>query len=196
MALHSKSPPTAAARPSPSRPDALDPPSVAAARILLGELGAPQRLLRHVELVGEAADLLLAGLGRLGIPLHAEFVRIGVVLHDAGKVLHPAELEAGGSEHEPAGQLLLSEKGVSPALARVCVSHARWVQMQVTFEELLVALADKLWKGARHAELERRVVDRVAATRAMGFWDVFVDLDTLFEEVAAGGADKLQRSRM
>ena len=184
-----------ASRLSPSRPDAMAPPSVAAARILLSELGAPPRLLRHVELVGEAADLLLAGLERLGVPLHAEFVGVGVVLHDAGKVLHPAELDAGGSEHEPAGQLLLVERGVSPALARVCVSHARWAQMQVTFEELLVALADKLWKGARHAELERRVVDHVAATRAVDFWDVFVDLDTLFEDVAAGAADRLQRSR-
>jgi len=67
--------------------------------------------------------------------------------------------------------------------------------MEVSLEELLVALADKLWKGVRHAELERRVIDGVAGRLGSGFWDVFLELDTTLEEIAAGGAERLERSR-
>jgi HD domain-containing protein len=173
----------------------LTPPSIAAARALLVELGASRRLLRHVELVGEAAELLLAKLAALGVDLRADFVRIGVVLHDAGKVLHPAELDGAGGQHEPAGEALLIKHGVSADLARICLSHARWRDMPLSSEELVVALADKQWKGVRNVELEERVVDCVAALLCQDRWSLFVELDTLFEEIAADGANRLERSR-
>ena len=40
-----------------------------------------------------------------------------------------------------------------------------------------------------------RVIDGVAGKLRVGFWDVFVELDTAFEEIAAGGAERLERSR-
>jgi hypothetical protein len=130
------------------------------------------------------------------VPFDAQFVRLGVAIHDAGKILHPAELDGAGAEHEPDGERLLLEHGVDPRLARCCMSHARWSTMDCSLEELLVALADKLWKGARHEELERRVIDAVAGKLGKGVWDVFVELDTAFEEIAAGGAERLERSRL
>jgi len=165
------------------------------ARELLVTLGAPARLLRHVELVGEAADLILSKLAELQVPVRADLVRAGVILHDAGKIMHPAELDEAGSQHEPAGERLLLERGVAPELARICVSHAQWANMSVSFEELLVALADKLWKGVRKPELEERVVDAVAAVLRTDRWNLFVTLDSLFEEVAADGTTRLERSR-
>jgi len=36
-------------------------------------------------------------------------------------------------------------------------THARWRHMHVSLEELIVALADKLWKGVRDSELEEGV---------------------------------------
>jgi hypothetical protein len=104
-----------------------------------------------------------------------------VILHDAGKILHPAELDGGGNAHEPAGERRLVEQGVSVERARICISHARWAEMLVTPEELLVAPADKLWKGVRNAVLEERVVDRVVASLHRDRWATFVELDTLFE---------------
>ncbi|MCA9621543.1 MAG: HD domain-containing protein [Myxococcales bacterium] len=165
------------------------------ARALLTELGASPRLLRHVELVGEAADALLTALGERRVPIDDAFVRVGVILHDAGKVLHPRELDAAGGAHEPAGQALLLEHGVSPALARVCLSHARWHELEVSLEELTIALADKLWKGVRAVALEERFIDAVAAALGADRWDVFVALDTSFELIAAGGDARLARSR-
>lgn len=68
--------------------------------------------------------------------------------------------------------------------------------MDVSLEELLVALADKLWKGVRNAELEQRVIEAVATALHKDRWHLFVELDTWFEEVAAGGTDRLQRSKV
>jgi len=164
------------------------------ARALLRRLGAPARLARHVELVGEAADALVAGLVTLRIPHDAQLVRLGVVFHDAGKIAHPAELSAPGKLHEPAGERMLLEAGVAPEVARCCLSHGRWDEMDVSFDELLVALADNLWKGKRNEPLERRVVEGAALLRGVPFWDLFVPMDSLFESIAAGGEDRLARS--
>ena len=68
--------------------------------------------------------------------------------------------------------------------------------MQVSLEELVVALADKLWKGVRKADLEERVADAVASALGGDRWDLFVELDTLFEEIASEGALRLERSRV
>jgi hypothetical protein len=165
------------------------------AEALLRRLGAPPRLLTHARLVGEAADAILTHLRMLGVPVDAAFVRLGVLFHDAGKILHPAELDGPGSRHEPDGEQLLLQHGVEAGIARCCRSHARWAEMEVSFEELLVALADKLWKGVRNPELERRVVEGAAERIGKAFWEVFEDLDTAFEEIAADGAERLERSR-
>lgn len=171
------------------------PGSVSEARELLGSLGASWRLLVHTDLVGEAAEEMLAKLRSLGVQLDVDFVRIGIVLHDAGKILHATELTGAGNLHEEAGETLLLKHGVAPSLARVCRSHARWGTMEVSFEELMVALADTLWKGVRSYELERRVVDHVASLGTANRWDLFIDLDTLFEKIAADGPRRLERSR-
>ena len=165
------------------------------ARSLLAPLGAPPHLLLHVELVGEAADLLIALFQKHGVPVDDDFVRAGVVLHDAGKIEHPQELFGPGSEHEPGGERLLLAAGVAPALARVCLSHARWREMSVTLEELVIALADKLWKGVRAPDLEERVVAEAAARLGRARWDLFVPFDSCFEDIAEHGHERLERSR-
>lgn len=119
-----------------------------------------------------------------------------MVLHDAGKAIHTAELSGPGSEHEPTGEKVLLERGVPATLARVCRSHAQWATLETSLEELVVALADKLWKGARVPALEGRVIDAAATLARRDRWDLFVPLDAVFEEVAGGGEDRLSRSRV
>lgn len=162
---------------------------------LLKGLGAPERLLVHVRLVAEAADQLVKAYTELGIHFDAQLIELGVAVHDAGKIQHPGELDGPGARHEPAGQALLLAHGVQAEVARCCVSHAAWQADGVCFEERSVALADKLWKGKREQALELRVVDDAAAVLCIDRWDVFTRLDSVFEEIAAGGADRLRRSR-
>ncbi len=161
---------------------------------LLRIIGAPPRLLRHGELVCEAAELLIAGLQKLRVPIHADFIRVGAALHDAGKTVRPEELERPGSAHEPAGEALLLHHGATADIARVCRSHAQWREMDVTLDELLVALSDKLWKGVRNGALEELVVERVAAVTKKERWEAFTALDALFENVAADADGRLERS--
>ena len=179
----------------PTVPRPMFPASPADARSLLANLGAPEHLLRHVELVGEAADLLITCFGENRVSLDDGFVRVGVVLHDAGKIEHPQELAGPGDDHEPAGERMLLAAGVTPAVARVCLSHARWRAMAVELEDLVIALADKLWKGVRAPELEERVLREATVRSGRAFWDLFVPFDSCFEKIAEGGHARLERSR-
>ena len=163
---------------------------------LLAELGAPGRLLLHVRLVGEAAELLIEAYSDLGLAFDARLIRLGVAVHDAGKITWPGELEGPGSMHEPAGETLLLSHGAQPDVARCCVTHAKWEGEDVSFEERSVALADKLWKGKRDESLELAVIDDVAAKLRLGRWDVFTRLDGVFEEIAFDGPGRLERSRV
>src|ERR1700722_1666317 len=118
---------------------------------LLSVLGAPDRLVRHAELVDEAAGRILSEFQRLGVSCDARVVRFGAVLHDAGKIRHSRELSEPGSLHEQAGEALLLAHGVQPEIARCCSSHAAWDLPGVSLEERTVSLADKLWKGKGEA---------------------------------------------
>ena len=162
---------------------------------LLESLGAPKHLLTHLQLVGEAADELIAAYDALGIACDATLVALGVAVHDAGKILHPSELHAPGSLHEAAGESLLLAHGVQPSVARCCATHAEWQRQDLSFEERSVALADKLWKGKREPALELLVVDEAARRLGRDRWDVFPQLDAAFESIASRGDDRLRRSR-
>jgi len=161
---------------------------------LLKKLNAPEHLLTHLALVSEAADLILEKCDELNVPIDSELVEIGVAIHDTGKIVHTHEMTGPGSDHEPEGERILLEQGVSPKLARCCMSHARWQEMECSLEELLVALSDKLWKGKRVESLELIVVDRIASLLGKDRWDVFPELDSKFEQIAAGGDERLHRS--
>jgi hypothetical protein len=162
---------------------------------LLRKLGATERLLRHLQLVGEAADILIEECTALGVRFDPTLVELGAAVHDAGKILFPQELDGPGSRHEPAGKALLLENSVQSEVAHCCVSHAAWQDPSASFEERLIALADKLWKGKREEALELLVIDEVALRIGVDRWDAFGRLDTKFEEIAAGGTERLQRSR-
>jgi hypothetical protein len=47
----------------------------------------------------------------------------------------------------------------------------------------------------REEALELCVIDEVASRLRVDRWTVFAQLDSVFEEVAAGGMDRLERSR-
>lgn len=67
--------------------------------------------------------------------------------------------------------------------------------MECNFEELVVALADCLWRGKRNNELEHRVIAQVAEILDRDDWDVFVSLENGFEKISAGGDLRLLRSK-
>ena len=172
------------------------PRSTGEALVLLRTLGAAPRLIRHHELVVEAASALVIGLREaFDLPFDDRLVLVGAALHDAGKIEHPAELEEPGSEHAVSGCALLARAGVEPALARFCRTHTTWQDEEVGLEDLLVALADKLWKGKRDDELEKRVCQVIQRATGREAWEVFDRADRIFAAIAADGELRLARSR-
>jgi hypothetical protein len=162
---------------------------------LLEKLNAPERLVRHAHYVSHAAESLLIEFRDLGVPLNRLTVELGAVLHDAGKIIHPEELAQPGSLHEHVGEKLLLLHDVQPEIASCCRSHGAWGLPDVSLEERVIALADKLWKGKREADLELLVIDDTAARLGVSRWDIFERMDSTFEEIAAGGAERVERSR-
>ena len=164
-------------------------PLPAPAAELLRALDAPPRLGAHLRAVHDVAWTLTDRLGRLWPPLAFDTTAVlfGAATHDIGKIEHPAELSAPGHRHEEAGRDLLLRYGVPAHLARFAGSHGSWTAPESTLDDLLVSLADKVWKGARVPDLEERVGGHLGGAP----WEAFLVLDDLLQPLAAGADERL-----
>jgi hypothetical protein len=120
-----------------------------------------------------------------------EAVLFGAATHDIGKTAHVAELSGPGSAHEEAGRALLIGRGVSPELARFAATHASWTRPDVALEDLLVSLADKIWKNRRVPDLEDLVVARLAAVTGRAVWEEFIALDEVLSRIGDGADERM-----
>lgn len=125
-----------------------------------------------------------------GVEIDRDAVVFGAATHDIGKVVHPEELSGPGSAHEQDGYRLLLERGVSEELARFARTHASWTEAGVGLDDLLVGLADKIWKGKRVPELEQLVVQRLAVAGGEP-WQVFMALDDELTHLATDADRRL-----
>ncbi|TWP44994.1 HD domain-containing protein [Lentzea tibetensis] len=167
-------------------------PLPAAAVALLEELQAPPRLAAHLRAVHDVAAQLADWLAEHhpAVVIDREAVLFGAATHDIGKVEHPAELSGPGSAHEQAGCDLLLARGVEERFARYARTHGSW-SADLPLEDLLVTLADKVWKAKRVADLEQLVTDRLAVASGQEPWEVFLALDDVLDRIAAGADARL-----
>lgn len=161
---------------------------------LLEELKAPAHLITHVTLVGEASSEIIKCLNSYNLQFDANFLEVGVVLHDVGKIKHPKEMHEKGSLHEAEGEKILLNLGIEKNLARVCVSHGQWDNENNSLEELLISLSDKLWKGKRVQRLEEKIIKIISNSLGIEYWELFMQLDNCFELIASTGDERLSRS--
>ena len=162
-------------------------------RILLETLHAPPRLAAHLRAVLGVAWQLVDWVLRHypAVAFDRASVLFGAATHDIGKVVHVEELSGPGSRHERAGYEILLAHGVDERLARFARDHASWTSADIGFEDLLVSLADKVWKGARVQDLEQLVVNHLAALSAHPGWQVFMALDDELDRIAADAPRRL-----
>lgn len=148
---------------------------------LLRDLDAPPRLAAHLRLVHDVAHQLVAWVtGRYpALAVDREAVLFGAATHDIGKTAHIAELSGLGSAHEKAGRELLLANGFSERLARFAATHAAWREPGIVIEDLLVSVADKVWKNKRVPDLEDLVVARLAESSGRTSWEEFLALDDI-----------------
>ncbi|MFC0439231.1 HD domain-containing protein [Kutzneria buriramensis] len=161
-------------------------PLPAAASELLARLSAPPRLAAHLRAVHDVAAQLTEWFADR-LTLDTDAVLFGAATHDIGKIVHVEELSGPGHRHEPAGRDLLLAHGVPPELARFAASHASWTEPGITAEELVVSLADKIWKAKRVPDLEQLVIARLAGEP----WQAFLDLDDELTRIAATADHRL-----
>jgi len=157
---------------------------------LLRDVEAPPRLVAHLRAVHDVAAELVGWAVRRGLDVDANAVLFGAATHDIGKALHRGELSGPGSEHEAAGRDLLLELGVAPELAKYAAKHSM-LSAGSTLDELLVSLADTVWKGKRRTELEDLVVARLAEASGREVWDEFLELDTVLTAIGDGADERL-----
>lgn len=157
---------------------------------------APERLIKHHQLVVEAAKEIASGLKKSFPDLNCNYrqVLVGSAIHDAGKIFFPHEISGSGNSHELAGEKHLLKLGIPPHIARFCRTHAHWQDSNNTLEDLLVALADTLWKGCRNGNLENLIISKISSSVSQDFWDVFIVADSLFEKISDCGVNRLNRS--
>ena len=162
---------------------------------LLAELGASPRLIAHSRFVYEAAEALVVGMAAAWpqMPLDARAVLVGAATHDVGKVLYPRELIGPGRRHEAVGPDILVARGFSGTDARFARTHGRWSGEDVAMEDLVVALADQLWKGTRNKYLELRLVARIAERSGEQQWETFMKLDDIAVEITRDAEARVER---
>lgn len=160
---------------------------------LLSVLGAPPRLAAHLRAVHDVAHQLVDWVEEHcpAVVLDRGAVLFGAATHDIGKTVHVAELSGPGSQHEPAGRDLLLRHGVSPDKARFAAGHASWAEPGTGPEDLLVSLADKIWKNKRVPELEDLVVAALAGASGREVWEEFIALDELLTRIGDGADRRL-----
>ncbi|MFE2021449.1 phosphohydrolase [Streptomyces sp. NPDC059499] len=160
---------------------------------LLSELGSPPRLAAHLRAVHDVAHQLVDWLEQHypAVIFDREAVLFGAATHDVGKTVHLDELSGPGSAHEEAGQALLIGHGISPELARFAATHAAWVDARGGLDDLLVSLADKIWKNKRVPDLEDLVVARLARATGRAVWEEFLALDGILARIGDAADERL-----
>ncbi|MGW4634659.1 HD domain-containing protein [Nocardia sp. NPDC004415] len=161
--------------------------------VLLASLEAPPRLGAHLRAVHEVAWQLADWVDRSHpeMEFDREAMLFGAATHDIGKVVHPGELSGPGTAHEQAGYELLLARGFDEKAARFARTHGSWTGPDVGMEDLLVSLADKVWKAKRVPELEQLVVQHLAAVAGQPPWQIFMALDDELERIAADADRRL-----
>ncbi|MEV0149490.1 MULTISPECIES: phosphohydrolase [unclassified Nonomuraea] len=160
---------------------------------LLSDVGSPLRLVAHLRAVHDVAHQLVAWLEkhRPTLIFDREAVLFGAATHDIGKAVHLGELSGPGSAHEEAGQALLLGRGVSPEHARFAATHASWTRQDVGLEDLLVSLADKIWKNKRVPDLEDLIVARLSEVTGRATWEEFIALDEILSHIGDRAHERL-----
>lgn len=161
---------------------------------LLDKYQAPVVLIRHLTLVYNTSIEICTQLLRTwtDLSLHKEEILWGAATHDIGKVIETEELYQKGNKHEQVGYELLLKNAISENLARFAKTHGNWVDSTLTIEDLIVSLADKIWKGKREEGLEESVIKAISIQIDKDYWAVYPKFDIIISKIALGADERLR----
>jgi len=161
----------------------------------LQQLQAPSRLIAHLTLVHDVAHTLVSKVDGEWPNLQYDrtAVLIGAATHDIGKALKPGELLASGKEHEEIGVALLRKAGFPEEHARFAWTHGGETrEADPTLEDLLVRIADTVWKGIRSETLEKQICESLAERTNENNWEIFMKLDDIICDITETSDERLR----
>jgi putative nucleotidyltransferase with HDIG domain len=162
---------------------------------LLQQLQAPPRLIAHLTLVHDVAAKLIFQIDGAwpNLKYDRTAVLIGAATHDIGKAIKPEELVAPGKDHEGIGVALLQKAGFPEKHARFAWTHGGETrEPHQTLEDLLVRIADTIWKGVRNEALEEQLCTLLAERRSEKTWEVFAKLDDIICGITETSDERLR----
>lgn len=160
---------------------------------MLDDLKCPTLLIRHLILVYNVG-LLLTKKIKLEFPnlrLLEQEIIFGTATHDIGKIRVKKELSEKGNQHEQVGYEILIAYGIEGNLARFTKTHGNWEQENLKMEDLIVSLADKIWKGKRIDKLEERIIKEISIHTNSDYWTVYSKMDRIISEICLGADERL-----
>lgn len=160
---------------------------------LLQGLDTPESLRKHLQIVYSTASELLTQCKREWptINLNEKLILIGAGTHDIGKAKIKSELFESGTKHELAGRQMLLKFGFTEDESRFAFTHGNWREDNLKLEDLLVSLADKIWKGKRIEELEEKVSHLLSESLQIDYWEIYGSLDKILEQISSGADERL-----
>lgn len=150
-------------------------------------------LKRHLKLVYNVGLEIVKEISNYwtNLKLLEEEISFGTATHDIGKAMETNELYGIGDNHERVGYNFLLENGINENFARFAKTHSNWTLENLKIEDLIVILADKIWKGKRIDELEERLTEEIATITNTSYWDVNVKLDAIISKIVMGADNRL-----
>lgn len=160
---------------------------------LLEKYQAPVILKRHLTLVYNTSIEICSQFAKewANLSFDKQEILFGAATHDIGKVIETNELSQKGNNHEQAGYELLLKHGLPEKLARFAKTHGNWEDESLEMEDLMVALADKIWKGKRVEALEEKLTKEISIRTNTDYWEVYTKLDAIISKIALGADERL-----
>ena len=160
---------------------------------MLENLSAPHHLRQHLQIVYTTASELCFLLKQEwpAIEWDEELILFGAGTHDIGKAIIKNELFEKGKEHELVGEKILERFACSKRESRFARTHGNWQEDELQLEDLLVSLADKIWKGKRIEELEEKVGLALANNLNIPYWEIYEKLNHILEKLSMGADQRL-----
>lgn len=160
---------------------------------LLEKYQAPVVLKRHLTLVYNTGIEICAQFAKewANLPFDKQEILFGAATHDIGKVIEINELHQKGNKHEQIGYELLLQNEIPENLARFAKTHGNWEEESLAIEDLMVTLADKIWKGKRIEALEERLTKEISIGTNTDYWQVYTKLDAILSKIALRADERL-----
>ena len=155
-------------------------------------------LFKHLTIVNSTASLIVEQfkIEWPNLVLNEKEILFGTSTHNIGKTVITNELYKKGKKHESKGFEILKEFGYDNEESRFTITHGNWENKNLKIEDLIECLYDKIWKGKRVNELEKRIIKETSEFTETDFWDISMKFELILENTGVGSDYRIAWQRI